>query len=217
MTGWPEFDTQLFILVNQVWINPFFDWLMPLITDFDNTRIPLIVLLLVILAKSRIETRLGILFAILAVVAADQVSSSWLKDLFERVRPFHVVEGTRKLIGAHGWSFPSSHAANCFAAGTFLAVRFRKFRPILLLAFAIAYSRVYVGVHYPLDVTAGALLGAAIGGVAFGADAFARVRLERWRTARAALAAADQTLARGGEGSVGSASDAPERDEPLDR
>jgi undecaprenyl-diphosphatase len=177
-------DTRLFILVNREWTSRFLDWLMPLVTDFDHWRIPVILVLLVVLAKASIETRLGILFAIVGVVLADQISSAGLKPLFERERPFQVIEGTRLLIDAYGYSFPSSHAANTFAAGVFLAVRFAKFRPILVLPVLISYSRVYVGVHWPSDVIAGAALGT---GIAFGAlaiEGMTRVRVERWLARR---------------------------------
>ena len=175
-----QWDRALFVLLNQQWTSPFLDVVMPFLTDFDHWRIPLILGLLVALAKGNTETRLGILFAVLAVVAADQISSSGIKPLVERPRPFHTIEGTRKLIGAFATSFPSGHAANTFAAGTFLALRFRRARWILVLPVIISYSRIYVGVHYPLDVIAGGLVGAVIGLAFVGLDRVARVRLEPW-------------------------------------
>lgn len=64
----------------------------------------------------------------------------------------------------HTHSFPSGHATTSFACATVLAFAVPRLRlPLFALAAAIAWSRVYVGVHYPLDVLAGALLGAAIG------------------------------------------------------
>ncbi len=181
MTFLADLDVRLFVLLNREWTNVVFDFLMPLITDFDHWRIPVIILLLVVLARGRAETRVGLLFAILAVVAADQISSSVVKPLFDRPRPFHTLADVRQLVDAHSSSFPSSHAANTFAAGVFLAIRFRRLRPILLLPAVVAYSRVYVGVHYPFDVLAGSVLGAAIGTAFAGIERAARLRFRRRR------------------------------------
>jgi undecaprenyl-diphosphatase len=178
-------DARLFVLVNQHWTSAVFDAVMPILTNFDYWRIPVIVGLLIALARGSTETRVGVLFAILAVVAADQISSSGIKPIVDRARPFLVVEGTRQLVDAYSSSFPSSHAANTFAAGTFLALRFRRWWLALLLPIAVSYSRVYVGVHWPLDVVAGAAIGVGVGFGFAGIERASRVRLEgafsRWR------------------------------------
>jgi undecaprenyl-diphosphatase len=180
MSGLIAWDVRLFVLINQEWTSGFLDTVMPFLTDFDHWRIPVIVLLLVALARGSRATRLAILFAILAVVVADQLSSAALKPMFDRTRPFHVVAGTRQLIDAHSTSFPSSHAANTFAAGIFLALRFARMRWILIVPLVVSYSRVYVGVHYPLDVAGGAAVGAIIGGSFAALERASRVRLDRW-------------------------------------
>jgi undecaprenyl-diphosphatase len=83
-----------------------------------------------------------------------------LKGAIPRARPHVHALVTRP----HTHSFPSGHATTSFACATVLAFALPRVRvPLLLLAAAIAWSRVYVGVHYPLDVIAGALLGVAIG------------------------------------------------------
>ncbi|MCP4684727.1 MAG: phosphatase PAP2 family protein, partial [bacterium] len=73
---------------------------------------------------------------------------------------------------------PSSHAANAFGQAVLFSFYFRKAAPYLLIfASLVALSRVFVGVHYPGDITAGALLGAGIG-LALG---FAHRKFIQWR------------------------------------
>jgi membrane-associated phospholipid phosphatase len=89
-----------------------------------------------------------------------ELASDVLKAAIPRARP-HL----HPLVAVpHTHSFPSGHAATSFACATVLASAVPRARlPFLLLAAAVAWSRVYVGVHYPLDVGAGALLGLALG------------------------------------------------------
>jgi undecaprenyl-diphosphatase len=67
------------------------------------------------------------------------------------------------LRSAHDGAFPSGHAATSFAGATLLSFAFPKLAPYLyVLAAAVAFSRVYVGVHYPLDIVGGAVLGVVL-------------------------------------------------------
>lgn len=111
-------------------------------------------------------------FAGITILFSDQLSSSVIKPLVHRIRPCNNPDINARLLlayGGSGYSFVSSHAANHFALATFFslllpAAKRKLWGPILVLwAAAISFSQVYVGIHYPADVTAGALLGIAIG------------------------------------------------------
>jgi undecaprenyl-diphosphatase len=100
---------------------------------------------------------------VIAVAVADWTSIA-LKALFDRPRPPLRYPEPKTLVPLpHDASFPSGHAATSFAAATILSFAFPRWAPaFLVLAAAVAFSRVYVGVHYPLDVIGGAALGVAI-------------------------------------------------------
>lgn len=113
-----------------------------------------------------------ILFFIISFGIADYSSASIIKPAVERLRPCRepgFSEQVNLLVNCgSGHSFPSSHAANHFALALFFIVLFHKrskwIVPLALLwAASISFAQVYVGVHFPIDVTVGGLLGACIG------------------------------------------------------
>jgi undecaprenyl-diphosphatase len=111
-------------------------------------------------AAALVLRRPQVFFWTLVADALAQLVSSVLKDAIHRARPNVDALVTRP----HSHSFPSGHATASFACATVLALLLPRLRvPLYLLAAAVAWSRVYVGVHYPLDVLAGAALGVAIG------------------------------------------------------
>ena len=97
------------------------------------------------------------------VWAADLVAIG-LKAIFARARPFELIDWADPLLGATvGSSLPSGHAATSAAGAVMLPILVRRAVPALAaLAVLISFSRVYVGVHYPLDVAAGAAIGAVV-------------------------------------------------------
>ncbi len=109
-------------------------------------------------------------FAFLLVLAAtigltDATSHYILKETIARLRPCHALPDLINTVNcSNSFSFPSNHAGNTFAAATLISLCFRN---TTLLAFACAllvcFSRVYLKVHYPSDVLAGAIFGSIIG------------------------------------------------------
>ncbi len=153
-------DTALFHTINRGLANPFFDFLMPFITDKSHLVFIILAAAVLVYFKGRRRDVRGLVLVLITVLVSDFFSTAF-KNLFLRVRPCHALEGVRLLVGCGGsYSLPSGHATNIFAAMVLLSTRYKKFTPLfLLLAVGVAYSRVYVGVHYPLDVVAGAALG----------------------------------------------------------
>ena len=102
------------------------------------------------------------LATLLTTFAADSVSFG-VKDLVNRTRPADAHAQIHPLYVVHSSSFPAGHAATAFAGATLLSYFAPRLTPLfVVLAAAIGFSRVYVGVHYPLDVLGGALLGLAV-------------------------------------------------------
>jgi membrane-associated phospholipid phosphatase len=105
--------------------------------------------------------RWGVLGLTIIAVALADWSAIGMKALFDRDRPpLRYPEPDALVRVPLDGSFPSGHAATSFAGATILAFAFPCLAPLLyVLAAAVAFSRVYVGVHYPLDILGGAVLG----------------------------------------------------------
>jgi undecaprenyl-diphosphatase len=122
-----------------------------------------IVLAFALSLAGRRHPALPVLLTAASVWTAD-LAALFIKGIVERPRPSVTVPEAHPLMRAAGHSMPSSHACTAFAGAVVLAYLWRRWAPyFFLLAAAIAFSRVYVGVHYPGDVLAGAALGAAVG------------------------------------------------------
>ncbi len=170
-----EYDIALFHFINTALSNPVFDFLLPF---FRNKYFwaPLYGFIAIFLAVNFTKNWWKIiLFALIAIALSDQISSSFIKPVVHRLRPCRDLLNTeyvRLIVNCgSGYSFPSSHAANHFAFAMFF---FRLFpnkwvlTAGMLWAAAICFAQVYVGVHYPLDVFGGMLLGLFIGSIVAG-------------------------------------------------
>lgn len=138
-------------------------------------------LVAVALSADVLRRRVPVAFAATgaAVLSASLVVND-LRHVFDRPRPPTQEPGLGALVPTpHSSSFPSGHAGTAFAAAGAIAVLCPRLRwPALALAAAVALSRVYLRVHFPLDVVAGALLGGALG-VVCGTCAMRLVRSAR--------------------------------------
>ena len=119
-----------------------------------------LVWLVVAAALALLQRRPSLFVTVLGADIVADLLADGVKDAIPRTRP-HV--GHLIALPTSG-SFPSGHAATSFACATVLAVAVPRGRVAFgVLAAAIAYSRLYDGVHYPLDVLGGAVLGVLVG------------------------------------------------------
>lgn len=110
------------------------------------------------------ERRIAGIILIISIVFEFICVNIFIKNIVNRPRPFLSDESLLPLIRPGESSFPSGHAASSFAAATSLFLYKKKAGiPAYLLAAAIAFSRLYIGVHYPTDVLAGMVIGIVCG------------------------------------------------------
>jgi undecaprenyl-diphosphatase len=164
------YDRSLFLYLNGLHQ----DWLDPIMHSVSDKLfwLPVYLFIFFLVQRQYGWKNLG-WFALgiaLIILFCDQISSSFLKPYFARYRPCnnqeisHMVHRVYERCGS-GYSFVSGHATNYFGISLFAAMVFKNtWGYVLLLSWAalIAYSRVYLGVHYPGDILAGAILGVAI-------------------------------------------------------
>lgn len=167
-----DFDTSLFLFLNGLhaeWLNDFFYYISQI-----YTWIPLYILILFIIIKRWKKQSIPIIVAILMTIICTDQSCNAIKHTIQRERPshnsalaseIHLVTGTSGELyrGGH-YGFPSAHAANSIAFALFVIffVAQRNKWIIISVIFwslLLAYSRIYLGVHYPLDIICGLLLG----------------------------------------------------------
>lgn len=168
-----QWDTFLFLKINTVWTNSFLDSVYPWWRE-ANTWIPVyLFLILFSLLNFKQKAIPWILFVVITLVLTDQISSTLIKNWVARPRPCRdpFIMGQVRLLLSNcsgGYSFTSSHATNHFGFAMFI---FLTLKPVLkkwgwlffVWAATISYGQVYVGVHYPLDVICGGVLGCGIG------------------------------------------------------
>ncbi|WP_129716605.1 phosphatase PAP2 family protein [Pedobacter sp. SYP-B3415] len=167
-----QFDADLFLKIHRGWSNDFLDFFFPLVRN-RYFWAPLYLFIIIFFIKEYKKTGYYLLgIFLLTFGLGDLTASRLIKPFVARLRPCN--EPTLALDIIHrvpcgsGYSFPSAHATNHFALAVFIiCVFYPKWKPILPIGLAwaimISLAQIYVGVHYPVDVMTGTLLGCSIG------------------------------------------------------
>lgn len=162
-------DHEAFETINGSLSNSFFDAVMPVLTDLHRSEVFLALFALTLGAwiyRARKKAWPVLLGLALSVLLSETVSYRVVKHYVSRPRP-EFTEGVNVKLRTHshsGESFPSLHASNNFAGATFLSSAYPRVAPVFFfIALLVGLSRVYVGVHFPADVLAGAAIGILCG------------------------------------------------------
>lgn len=146
--------------------NGIFDIFFTIITHLGDAGAIWILLFGILLIKK--ETRSLAIWGFIVLIMDTIIVSGIIKPIVSRPRPFVSNDITPIIKAPFGYSFPSGHAASSFAAATYLYFKNFKYKKVvLILAFLIAFSRLYVFVHYPSDVLVGAIIGSSIGYIGY--------------------------------------------------
>jgi undecaprenyl-diphosphatase len=158
-------DLAILYFFNHTLSNPALDRFFSILTNVNNWYIAYILLIAISFKYGGRKGKLAVPFLILLIVVTDQLNHNVIKELFLRLRPCNALPDILTPIGCNGtYSFPSNHAVNNFAAATFFFLLYRNLKWVLFItASLVAISRVYIGMHYPSDVAAGAIMGAIFG------------------------------------------------------
>lgn len=167
-----QWDVEAFRFINQDMANTWLDLIMPIVRNM-YVWAPLYIFLIVWFTWHFGKKGWMVIALVLITFAlTDGLSSHLIKPLIGRLRPCQepgLAEHIRLLVHCgSGKSFTSSHATNHFGLAMFIGLVLRPFFKPALLTFllwagTISVAQVYVGVHYPIDITGGALLGSAVG------------------------------------------------------
>lgn len=153
-------DLQILLFIQEHFTNPVFNVIMPFVSFIaENGVLWLAVAVLMLFFKK--SRRFGVM-VIIAVAAGFLIGELGMKNIVCRIRPCNEYPALHQMIveAPTSFSFPSGHSCSSFAAATIIFFYDKRFGvPALILAATIAFSRMYLFVHYPTDVLCGICLG----------------------------------------------------------
>jgi undecaprenyl-diphosphatase len=156
-----QLDSSLFYMINKGMSNHVLDVAMPVVTQCGRWELFLALALVLLLVKKKEVRDFGML--LLAAVVVGFLLVTGLKLFIARPRPFDTLSDVSVLVTSWSYSFPSGHAACIFTVVSLVSTHTKKYYYLYALACAVAFSRIYVGVHFPSDVLAGAFIGFLVG------------------------------------------------------
>ena len=156
-------DNTILRWINVKFRNKTFDKIMPIITSAGNLGIIWIVISVLLITKK--DYRVLGQTILIALVITTIIGEGIIKNIVKRKRPFYGDDDKELLISRPiTYSLPSGHTASSFAVATvFIKTDNAASLEIMLLACLIAFSRIYLGVHYPSDVIGGGIIGTLCG------------------------------------------------------
>ncbi|EKQ52288.1 MULTISPECIES: phosphatase PAP2 family protein [unclassified Clostridium] len=159
LKGLENLDLGVLKFIHDISQNYIFDKIMPLITSLGNMGLIWIIIALILIFNKKYRD-VGIMI-IASLIVTSIIGEGILKNLIQRPRPFIDIPTAHLLISKPtSYSFPSGHTASSFTAVGIIFSTLRKFRiHAIILASLIAFSRMYLFVHYPSDILGGILLG----------------------------------------------------------
>ena len=178
-------DRSIFLFLNGMH-NDFFDVFMWYVSKTATWSLMLLFLLYIIFKNNWRMALMVVLGIALTITLADQISSGLIKDFIGRFRPTHNPEIESIVHTVNGYKggsygFVSSHAANTLGVAVYISLLFRN-RYItlfmMLWSLLVAYSRIYLGVHYPGDILGGMIVGVISGFVVYKIYDYAILRLK---------------------------------------
>ncbi len=168
LNGILNYNTALFYAINSGMDNSVFNFIMPILTNFGSLIAWSLVCVLIFLFGGQYGKKVAVLGLLALFLSSAAVFV--LKYAIAEPRPFMVLNHVHLLTTESDYSFPSGHTTASFAGAVVIGKKYsfiikdkayKLIYPLIAFAAIIAFSRVYIGVHYPLDVIFGAVIGTA--------------------------------------------------------